>query len=75
MKLLLQDVFTSLSSQQVQIPSTTSTASTTLKESDKRMMVVDPITAYPDVYGDLRLLRFLRKDKNQDPILAAQHFK
>lgn len=35
------------------------------------------IIMFPDVYGDLRLLRFLRKDKKQDPVSASlryQHF-
>lgn len=30
---------------------------------------------YPDVYGDLRLLRFLRKDGIQDPSKAAARFR
>ena len=29
------------------------------------------IEAFPDVYGDFRQLLFLRKDKHQDPVAAA----
>lgn len=31
--------------------------------------------AFPDVYGDFRLLRFLRKDKVQDPVTAAVRYR
>jgi len=31
--------------------------------------------AYPDAYSDLRLLRFLRKDKPQQPLLTAERFR
>ena len=31
--------------------------------------------SYPDVYGDLRLLRFLRKDEVQDPVSAALRYR
>jgi CRAL/TRIO domain len=33
------------------------------------------VQAFPDVYGDFRLLRFLRKDKPANPHSAAQRFK
>lgn len=33
------------------------------------------LEAFPDVYGDLRLLRFLRKDKEQDPVSAASRYR
>ncbi len=31
--------------------------------------------SFPDVYGDFRLLRFLRKDKVQDPVTAAVRYR
>jgi len=31
--------------------------------------------AFPDVYSDFRLLRFLRKDKVQDPVTAAVRYR
>ena len=31
--------------------------------------------AFPDVYSDFRLLRFLRKDKVQDPVTAAVQYR
>lgn len=37
-------------------------------------VVIDPVEDFPDAYGDLRLLRFLRKDKRQDPTSAAMRF-
>ena len=33
------------------------------------------VKAFPDVYGDLRLLRFLRKDKVQNPASAASRYR
>lgn len=36
---------------------------------------VKVLDAFPDVYSDLRLLRFLRKDAVQDPIKAADRFR
>ncbi len=33
------------------------------------------VEAFPDVYGDFRLLRFLRKDKHQNPQSAAQRYR
>jgi len=33
------------------------------------------IEAFQDVYGDLRLLRFLRKDKQQDAVSAATRYR
>jgi hypothetical protein len=40
--------------------------------SSRRVQVV---TAFPDVYSDFRLLRFLRKDKIQDPVTAAMRYR
>jgi hypothetical protein len=37
--------------------------------------VVPVVTAFPDAYGDLRLLRFLRKDKKQDPASASIRYQ
>jgi hypothetical protein len=36
---------------------------------------VHVVKAFPDIYGDLRLLRFLRKDRNQDPVSAADRYR
>jgi hypothetical protein len=36
---------------------------------------VSVLHAFPDVYGDLRLLRFLRKDAIQSPVLAADRYQ
>ena len=33
------------------------------------------LEAFPDVYGDLRLLRFLRKDRPQNPVSAARRYE
>ena len=41
------------------------------KSASVKKSVVD---AFPDVYGDLRLLRFLRKDTIQDPVTAAGRY-
>lgn len=52
-----------------------------LKELNNRKVTLangeerSPIEAFPDVYSDFRLLRFLRKDKVQDPVAAADRFK
>jgi hypothetical protein len=32
------------------------------------------VDVFPDVYSDLRMLRFLRKDKIQDPVMAALRY-
>ena len=45
----------------------------TITFSDGRTIKVTE--AFPDVYGDFRLLRFLRKDKVQDPVTAAVRFR
>ena len=45
----------------------------TLLSPDKTPVHV--VKAFPDVYGDLRLLRFLRKDKVQDPVSAADRYR
>jgi len=45
----------------------------TITFSDGRTVKVTE--AFPDVYGDFRLLRFLRKDKVQDPVTAAVRFR
>ena len=39
---------------------------------DKRLALVD---AFPDVYSDFRLLRFLRKDSIHNPACAAERYK
>lgn len=36
---------------------------------------VHVVKAFPDVYGDLRLLRFLRKNRIQDPVSAADRYR
>lgn len=36
---------------------------------------INVINAFPDVYGDLRMLRFLRKDTIQDPVTAAVRYR
>jgi hypothetical protein len=36
---------------------------------------INVVKAFPDVYGDLRILRFLRKDKIQDPVTAAVRYR
>ena len=33
------------------------------------------VQAFPDVYSDFRMLRFLRKDKEQDPVSAAVRYR
>lgn len=38
-----------------------------------RGQTVNVTEAFPDVYSDLRMLRFLRKEKDQDPLPAAEH--
>ena len=42
------------------------------KNGRKQVKLVD---AFPDVYSDFRLLRFLRKDKVQDPVTAAVRYR
>jgi hypothetical protein len=42
------------------------------KENGSQVCVVQ---AFPDVYGDLRLLRYLRKDVVQNPESAAERFR
>ena len=46
---------------------------TTITTMDGRILKV--VDAFPDVYGDLRMLRFLRKDKIQDPVTAALRYR
>lgn len=60
MKYLLKDEFANLSKKVVSIQGV-GTKSVT--------------EAFPDVYSDFRLLRFLRKDKVQDPACAADRFR
>jgi hypothetical protein len=45
----------------------------TIRLADKKSVPV--ATAFPDAYGDLRLLRFLRKDKKQDPVSASLRYQ
>jgi hypothetical protein len=45
----------------------------TIRLANKKVVLV--ATAFPDAYGDLRLLRFLRKDKKQDPVSASMRFQ
>eukprot|EP00545_Synedropsis_sp_CCMP1620_P009402 CAMPEP_0119014510 /NCGR_PEP_ID=MMETSP1176-20130426/9861_1 /TAXON_ID=265551 /ORGANISM="Synedropsis recta cf, Strain CCMP1620" /LENGTH=398 /DNA_ID=CAMNT_0006967699 /DNA_START=47 /DNA_END=1243 /DNA_ORIENTATION=+ len=61
MKYLLKDDFSALSNKEV-----------FLTGVGKNVKVVE---AFPDVYSDLRLLRFLRKDKVQNPAAAADRFR
>lgn len=58
MKLLVEENLAELVNTTVQIGSSTRSV----------------LEAFPDVYGDLRLLRFLRKDKQQDPVSAAGRY-
>ena len=37
--------------------------------------ILNVVEAFPDIYGDLRILRFLRKDKIQDPVTAAVRYR
>jgi hypothetical protein len=60
MKMILNDDLKELHSQKI-----------TLANGEKRSLV----DAFPDVYSDFRLLRFLRKDKVQDPVAAAKRFR
>jgi hypothetical protein len=46
---------------------------TTVTTMDGRILNV--VEAFPDIYGDLRILRFLRKDKIQDPVTAAVRYR
>ena len=43
----------------------------TIRKNGRNVKLVD---AFPDVYSDFRLLRFLRKDKVQDPVTAAVRY-
>jgi hypothetical protein len=45
----------------------------TVRLANKKVVPVG--AAFPDVYGDLRLLRFLRKDKQQDPVSASIRYQ
>jgi len=45
----------------------------TITKSDGQIVKVRD--AFPDVYGDFRLLRFLRKDTVQDPVTAAVRYR
>jgi hypothetical protein len=45
----------------------------TVRVANKKVVLV--ATTFPDAYGDLRLLRFLRKDKKQDPVSASIRFQ
>ena len=60
MKILLQNDFEALTDTTVQLP------------SGERVSVV---THFPDAYGDVRILRFLRKDRAEDPISASLSFR
>jgi len=44
----------------------------TVEQNGKQIHVME---AFPDVYGDLRLLRYLRKDRVQNPGSAASRYK
>jgi hypothetical protein len=46
-----------------------------LQRKEVQDKTVNLVEVFPDVYSDLRLLRFLRKDKIQDPIAAAKRFR
>jgi len=51
-----------------------------LRKVNEKIVVINgrkirAVDAFPDVYGDLRLLRFLRKDKVQDPVTAALRYR
>jgi len=61
MKILLEKDYRDLSNKTVIIPAT-----------GERVSVV---SQFPDVYGDLRLLRFLRKNKESDPVSAGLAFR
>eukprot|EP00980_Cylindrotheca_fusiformis_P024510 scaffold11977_cov107-Cylindrotheca_fusiformis.AAC.5 len=60
MKLILSDELEQLYNEEVVLA------------NGERSRLVD---AFPDVYSDFRLLRFLRKDEVQDPATAASRFK
>jgi hypothetical protein len=63
MKMLLERELERLNSKMVTLP----------QNGGRR--VVKVVTAFPDVYSDFRLLRFLRKDKIQDPVTAAMRYR
>ena len=46
--------------------------SKTIRRNGRHVKVT---SAFPDVYSDFRLLRFLRKDKVQDPVTAAVRYR
>lgn len=60
MKLMLQDDFQKLENETVLL-------------SGGR--TVSPVEHFQDVYGDIRLLRFLRKDRKRDPVSAAMAYR
>lgn len=64
-KLLLEDDLRALRERAVDVPPLDDGSTTT----------TDLISAYPDVYGDMRLLRFLRKDREQDPASTSVRFR
>ena len=45
----------------------------TLRLDDGRM--INCLEQFPDAYGDIRMLRFLRKEKSRNPLEAAMSFK
>lgn len=63
LKLLSEDVISSVKT--LSVPSTADGLTD---------VVINPVEDFPGAYGDLRLLRFLRKDKRQDPTSAAMRF-
>eukprot|EP00566_Odontella_aurita_P013439 CAMPEP_0113544760 /NCGR_PEP_ID=MMETSP0015_2-20120614/10882_1 /TAXON_ID=2838 /ORGANISM="Odontella" /LENGTH=456 /DNA_ID=CAMNT_0000445045 /DNA_START=417 /DNA_END=1787 /DNA_ORIENTATION=+ /assembly_acc=CAM_ASM_000160 len=65
MKVLLEDDLRAMRERIVNVPS----------DDVSTVKSVDIISAYPDAYGDFRLLRFLRKDRDQDPVSASLHFR
>ena len=60
MKILLQNDFLDLANKTVELPSGES---------------VSVVSQFPDAYGDVRILRFLRKDRAEDPISASLSFR
>ena len=68
MKILLQDELEAISKKTITIQ--------TVNEEDGKTKTVKKrvVDVFPDVYGDLRLLRFLRKDTIQDPVTAAGRY-
>lgn len=74
MKILLQDDFKSMSAKAV-----ADLAIANPSQPGQRMggatSTIKVVDAFPDVYSDFRLLRFLRKDKVQDPVTAALRYR